>query len=81
MPLASTLSVDVMYDSSGEWKEEITIESKYEEDRRDTPAFVKMRSYEIPILPMRCDHMRVRFRGKGDVRIYSISKVTEQGGI
>ena len=81
MPLASTLSVDVMYDSSGEWKEEVTIESKYEEDRRDTPAFVKMRSYEIPILPMRCDHMRVRFRGKGDVRIYSISKVTEQGGI
>lgn len=80
MPLTSELNVDVMYDSSGEWKEAAKIESKYEKSRRDTPSFVKMRSYEIPILPMRCDHMRIRLRGKGDMRIFSISKVTEQGG-
>ncbi len=80
MSLMSELSVDVMYDSSGEWKEVVKLESKYKESRRDTPSFVKMRSYEVPILPIRCDHMRIRFRGRGDMRIFSISKLTEQGG-
>ena len=56
------------------------MESKYEQSRRDTPSFVTMRSFEIPIIPIRCDHMRIRLRGKGDARVYSISKVLEQGG-
>lgn len=80
MPEKSEMSVDVMYDSDNHWQETARIESLYEESRRDTPSFVRMRSYEVPIIPMRCDHMKIRLRGKGDIRIYSISKVMEQGG-
>lgn len=80
LPLDSELHVDVMYDSCGVWEEVAHMESKYEESRRDTPSFVTMRSFEVPIFPIRCDHMRIRLRGKGDARIYSISKVLEQGG-
>ena len=80
LPLDSELDVDVMYDSCGEWEEAAHMESKYEQSRRDTPSFVTMRSFEIPIFPIRCDHMRIRLRGKGDARVYSISKVLEQGG-
>ena len=80
LPLDSELDVDVMYDSCGVWEEAAHMESKYEQSRRDTPSFVTMRSFEIPIFPIRCDHMRIRLRGKGDARVYSISKVLEQGG-
>ncbi len=80
LPLNSELYVDVMYDSCGVWEEAAHMESKYEKSRRDTPSFVTMRSFEVPIFPIRCDHMRIRLRGKGDARVYSISKVLEQGG-
>lgn len=31
-------------------------------------------SVSLPVRPRRCDHLRLRFEGKGDVRIYSIAK-------
>lgn len=33
----------------------------------------------LPILPQRCSRMRLKLVGVGDVRLYSISKVQEQG--
>lgn len=33
----------------------------------------------IPLRPRRCDHLRLRFEGSGDVKIYSIARVLEQG--
>lgn len=33
----------------------------------------------IPMRPRRCDHMRLRLEGRGDVRIFSITRVLEQG--
>lgn len=33
----------------------------------------------IPLRPRRCDHLRLRFEGSGDVRIYSIARILEQG--
>lgn len=33
----------------------------------------------LPILPQRCGHMRLKLTGTGDVRLYSISKLQEQG--
>ena len=33
----------------------------------------------IPMRPRRCDHMRLRLEGRGDVRIFSITRVLERG--
>lgn len=33
----------------------------------------------IPLRPRRCDHLRLRFEGSGDVKIYSIARILEQG--
>ena len=34
---------------------------------------------QIPIVPERCDHMRIRMEGHGEFRLYSMAKVIEQG--
>lgn len=31
-------------------------------------------SVSLPVMPRRCDHLRIRLEGKGDVRLYSIAK-------
>lgn len=38
-----------------------------------------LRSYSVPIQTHRCDHFRLKIEGKGDCRIYSITKTIEQG--
>lgn len=34
----------------------------------------------LPIIPQRCDHMRIRISGNGQAKIYSICKEIEEGG-
>ena len=55
------------YDSSGEWEHLFTMNG------------TSLRSFAVPIRPKRCDHMKIRIVGKGDAKIYSISKTIEQG--
>lgn len=81
MELYSEIWVDVMYDSSGEWEEKAHIKNNYEVSRRNTPGYTALRSVDLPIIPRRCDHMRLRIRGEGISKIFSISKIIEQGGI
>lgn len=38
-----------------------------------------LRSFSLPIRPMRCDHMKLRIEGEGMAKIYSITKTIEQG--
>lgn len=59
--------VSVMYDSCGVWEKKVDITSGV------------FHNYNIPILPKRCDHMKIKFHGTGDFRLYSISKIIEQG--
>lgn len=33
----------------------------------------------VPVRPRRCDHLRLRFVGKGDVRVLSIARVIQKG--
>ena len=61
------LKVEVMYDSSGDWE----VLKEYYATRK--------RSYELPIQIRRCDHFQIRLSGFGDIRIYSIAKVVEEG--
>ena len=64
----ATMSMHIEYDSDGEWKEMWCCQG--------TAA---LRSFTIPVIPRRCDHLRLRLSGKGDVRIYSIARYLEGG--
>jgi hypothetical protein len=55
------------YDSSGMWEHLFTMDG------------VKLRSFAVPIKPLRCDHMRLKIAGVGEAKIFSICKTIEQG--
>ena len=61
------LGVILRYDSEGEWISEGAIRGG------------NVQSFTIPVIPRRCDHMQIRLRGTGDVKIYSIAKILEMG--
>lgn len=67
MEIGAEVSFAIQYDSCGSWETVSVIKS------------TTLRSFSFPILPKRCDHFRLRITGKGDVKIYSISKTIEQG--
>lgn len=57
----------IMYDSSGDWTEQGVIRGR------------RMKTFVLPVIPRRCDHLRVKLTGKGEFRIYSISRYMEAG--
>ena len=63
----SRADIYTKYDSIGEWKHVTALTGR------------RLKSYNVPIRPHRCDHMRIKITGKGDVRIQSITKTFEQG--
>lgn len=56
------------YDSSGEWVQRYAY-------THQSPK----RAFTIPIIPMRCDHFKMRLEGSGEVKVFSVSKHMEQG--
>lgn len=67
IPLGARFSVKIEYDSSGVWENIFTIVGK------------GTRTIEIPIRPKRCDHLRYRLEGIGDVKVFGILKVMQEG--
>lgn len=63
----ASVTMFIEYDSDGDWHNKGTITA---------PG---MRSVTLPVLPVRCDHMKVRFVGSGRCRIYSIARILETG--
>ena len=63
----ATLKIEAQYDSSGQWK---TIYSR----GASTKA-----SFTVPLVPMRCDHVRLRISGHGRSAVYAIGKETSKG--
>lgn len=59
--------LEIQYNSDGEWTDQGTIRGK------------DMRSFVLPVIPKRCDHLRFRISGTGKFRIYSISRILEVG--
>lgn len=58
----STLRILLQYDSDGVWREIKTLRT----DRK--------RSFYLPVIPRRCDHMRLRLEGTGMWRLYSLTR-------
>lgn len=67
LPKGSSMDIYIEYDSSGRWEKQGHIEGK------GTTSFL------IPVKPRRCDHFRVKLTGRGEVRVYSLSKNFEGG--
>lgn len=67
LPEGSQLSGYAQYDSSGRWEHLFTITG------------TGMKSFLLPVRPMRCDHMQLKLEGCGACRLYSITKTIERG--
>ena len=68
LAIGARVSFYAEYDSSGEYEHLFT-----------TPPGQNLRSFAVPIRPLRCDHLRLRIIGEGDAKIYSICKTIEWG--
>ena len=67
MDIGARVVFSIQYDSSGEWEYVCAITGH------------NLRTMTLPIRPKRCDHFRLRIEGEGNAKIFSITKVTEQG--
>lgn len=66
VPEGSMVKIELQYDSDGQWIEKYRINA------------TRLRSFTVPIIPRRCDHMRVRISGIGDCKIYSFTRTVEE---
>ena len=63
----SKVSMYIEYDDNGKWEKKFELK----------PTINK--SFTVPIIPRRCDHFKLKIKGVGDCKIFSIAKVTEMG--
>ena len=66
-PAGTTAEVYIQYDSNGVWR------------YCGQVHFKGLNSVTIPVRPRRCNHMELRITGEGEVKIYSIARILEQG--
>lgn len=59
----------IEYDSNGIW-----------EDKGSVKGNGINKTFIIPIIPRRCDHLRIMLKGKGEFKLYSMANVLERGG-
>lgn len=55
------------YDSSGRWIHLFTVNGR------------GTRAITLPVRPVRCDHMRLKLEGIGEMKLFSVTKSIEQG--
>ena len=67
LEVGTTLHLQAQYDSSSAWEQVFSMSA------------ATLKTFAIPIKPKRCDHLRLRFIGKGEAKIFSITKTFEQG--
>ena len=67
------MGVSVCYDDTNVWEERWLGGGKVTGDG-------KIKSYEFPIIPRKCDTMKIKVSGNGRVDIYSLKKVIEGAG-
>ncbi len=61
------IQIYIQYDSDGIWQEVMNMQS------------TTKRTVNIPIPLKRCDHARLKFKGIGECRLYSVTKTIEEG--
>lgn len=66
-PMEANMQIFIEYDSSGLWNFAGNVKLPH------------TGTVTIPVRPRRCDHMRLRLEGRGDIRIFSITRILERG--
>ena len=67
LEVGTRLYLQVQYDSTSAWEQIFAMDAH------------TLKTFTIPIIPKRCDHLRLRFVGEGEAKIFSITKTFEQG--
>lgn len=63
----ATAKLELQYNQNGNWVDMGEIRGR------------GTRSFLLPVIPRRCDHLQIRISGRGRCRIYSLSRVLEVG--
>ena len=67
IPVSSRVMFFIEYDSDGQWQYLFAMTGN------------TLKSFPVPIKPLRCDHLRLKIVGEGEAKIFSICQTTEQG--
>lgn len=67
MEAGAELDIYIEYDSSKRWERQGRVQQK------GTGTVM------VPVRPRRCDHLRIKLEGKGEIKLFSIAKVIEIG--
>lgn len=67
LDIGAEMRISIRYDSIGDWEPIFAVTG------------TSLRSFVMPVRPRRCDHFHIRIEGKGQGKIYSITKTIEQG--
>lgn len=67
LPVGNFVHLWIQYDGDGTWHDEGEIRGH------------QMKSFMVPVIPRRCDHLQFRITGYGPCTIYSIGRVLEVG--
>lgn len=67
LDISAYMKIEIMYDSSEQW---LKVMEYY---------CTRKKSIDMPISIQRCDHFKLRVSGHGDMKLYSLAKVTETG--
>ena len=68
LDVGAYIKVSIQYDSVGSFEQVLFYEG------------VNLQTVTLPIIPRRCDHMRLRLEGEGNVRIYALTRTVESVG-
>lgn len=67
LEIGAQASVSVQYDSDGHWHEKARLHGN------------SLHTVNVPIVPVRCDHLQLKLSGIGGMKLYSVSCQLEQG--
>lgn len=65
--IGSVVHIEAQYDSVGGWENLAIVNG------------TTLKTFTIPVKPKRCDHLRLRIYGRGEFKLYSLTKTVEQG--
>lgn len=64
----ATMNIYIQYDSDGTWQ-----------NKGSVNGTGNMNTFVIPIIPRRCDHLKIKLTGTGDCKVFSLAKILEMG--
>lgn len=67
LEIGAKADVYIQYDMNGLWQQLYSLHG------------TSLRSFSIPVMPRRCDHMKLKIVGEGMAKLYAITKTIEQG--